>query len=104
MPSASETVPALAKVWLKVFSGPPGWLRVASGSTTRAMARAADAVVVAKDGLDGVHVHMTNTSNLPAEALEVVGEPLPKAEAAELQKLLGKIGRASCRERVSSPV
>ena len=24
-----------------------------------------------KDGLDGVHVHMTNTSNLPAEALEV---------------------------------
>ena len=23
-----------------------------------------------KDGLDGVHVHMTNTSNLPAEALE----------------------------------
>ncbi len=24
----------------------------------------------AKDGLDGVHVHMTNTSNLPAEALE----------------------------------
>jgi N-methylhydantoinase B len=26
---------------------------------------------VGKDGLDGVHVHMTNTSNLPAEALEV---------------------------------
>jgi N-methylhydantoinase B len=25
----------------------------------------------AKDGLDGVHVHMTNTSNLPAEALEL---------------------------------
>ena len=25
----------------------------------------------AKDGLDGVHVHMTNTSNLPVEALEV---------------------------------
>jgi N-methylhydantoinase B len=24
-----------------------------------------------KDGLDGVHVHMTNTSNLPIEALEV---------------------------------
>jgi N-methylhydantoinase B len=24
-----------------------------------------------KDGLDGVHVHMTNTSNLPVEALEV---------------------------------
>ena len=24
-----------------------------------------------KDGLDGVHVHMTNTSNLPAEALEL---------------------------------
>jgi len=24
-----------------------------------------------KDGLDGVHVHMTNTSNLPAEALEI---------------------------------
>ena len=24
-----------------------------------------------KDGLDGVHVHMTNTSNLPAESLEV---------------------------------
>ena len=24
----------------------------------------------AKDGLDGVHVHMTNTSNLPVEALE----------------------------------
>ena len=23
-----------------------------------------------KDGLDGVHVHVTNTSNLPAEALE----------------------------------
>ena len=23
-----------------------------------------------KDGLDGVHVHMTNTSNLPVEALE----------------------------------
>jgi N-methylhydantoinase B len=26
-----------------------------------------------KDGLDGVHVHMTNTSNLPVEALEIVG-------------------------------
>jgi N-methylhydantoinase B len=25
----------------------------------------------AKDGLDGVHVHMTNTSNLPVEALEI---------------------------------
>lgn len=25
----------------------------------------------ARDGLDGVHVHMTNTSNLPVEALEV---------------------------------
>jgi len=25
----------------------------------------------AKDGLDGVHVHMTNTSNLPVEALEL---------------------------------
>ena len=24
-----------------------------------------------KDGLDGVHVHMTNTSNLPVEALEI---------------------------------
>jgi N-methylhydantoinase B len=24
-----------------------------------------------KDGLDGVHVHMTNTSNLPVEALEL---------------------------------
>src|SRR5206468_5180177 len=24
-----------------------------------------------KDGMDGVHVHMTNTSNLPAEALEM---------------------------------
>ena len=24
-----------------------------------------------KDGLDGVHVHLTNTSNLPAEALEI---------------------------------
>jgi N-methylhydantoinase B len=24
-----------------------------------------------KDGLDGVHVHMTNTSNLPAESLEL---------------------------------
>src|SRR5690606_10424293 len=24
-----------------------------------------------KDGLDGVHVHMTNTSNLPLEALEI---------------------------------
>jgi N-methylhydantoinase B len=24
-----------------------------------------------KDGLDGIHVHMTNTSNLPVEALEV---------------------------------
>jgi N-methylhydantoinase B len=24
-----------------------------------------------KDGLDGVHVHMTNTSNLPVEALKV---------------------------------
>jgi N-methylhydantoinase B len=25
----------------------------------------------AKDGLDGVHVHLTNTSNLPVEALEI---------------------------------
>ena len=24
-----------------------------------------------KDGLDGVHVHTTNTSNLPVEALEI---------------------------------
>ncbi len=26
---------------------------------------------IGKDGLDGVHVHMTNTSNLPVEALEI---------------------------------
>jgi N-methylhydantoinase B len=34
---------------------------IGGGSGTRA----------SKDGLDGVHVHMTNTSNLPVEALEV---------------------------------
>ena len=36
-----------------------------SGNHWRRLRRAAT-----KDGLDGVHVHMTNTSNLPVEALE----------------------------------
>ena len=37
-----------------------------SGNHWRRLGRACH-----KDGLDGVHVHMTNTSNLPVEALEV---------------------------------
>ena len=41
-----------------------------SGSISRRSAAAA-ARAPTKDGLDGVHVHITNTSNLPVEALEI---------------------------------
>ena len=41
-----------------------------SGSIWKRSA-AAPARAPTKDGLDGVHVHMTNTSNLPVEALEI---------------------------------
>ncbi len=40
-----------------------------------------------KDGLDGVHVHMTNTSNLPVEALEIE-EALPRLPTGKLYKRL----------------
>jgi N-methylhydantoinase B len=44
-----------------------------------------------KDGLDGVHVHMTNTSNLPVGALEI--EYPPTVLRSELVDGLGGAGR-----------
>jgi len=52
--SFSGADPADGRLWIYLET-------IGGGSGARA----------SKDGLDGVHVHMTNTSNLPVEALEV---------------------------------
>jgi len=60
-------------------ASPPATARVrrrASPASTRRMGTSGSigggsGARASKDGLDGVHVHMTNTSNLPVEALEV---------------------------------
>ena len=63
MASGNDVVPAI------VFSGALDAAGRAIMCTSRRWAAAA-ARAAKPDGMDAVHVHMTNTSNLPAEALE----------------------------------
>ena len=82
--------------------GPSGGGGAASLRESPERSRGSPKVLLSKDG--SMRVEFTNARRVPAESQALSGHPSAPQEPSLLRTSKGKIGRASCRERVSSPV